>query len=191
MTDRRRTFVPVIGTGVAAGALAAVAATRPWVAGFDAARSRVPLPPDVAEAGEMPLASALSLVVLACWGVVLVTRGQIRRAVAGLGLLAAAGLLATVVTGFLTLPDRVAEAVLDTVATDTPGTGLTAWFWVAAVTTLASVAACALAVAWAPGWPEMGSRYDAPGRGSDEPPPGDRSNLDLWKSIDEGRDPTA
>ena len=37
------------------------------------------------DAGEMPLAAALGLVVLACWGVVLVTRGRVRRAVAVLG----------------------------------------------------------------------------------------------------------
>lgn len=192
MTERRRTFVPVAGLGAGAATLAVVAATRTWVEGFDAARSRVPLPPDVAEAGEMPLASALSLVLLACWGVVLVTRGRVRRAVAALGLVTAAGLGATVVAGFLTLPDRVSEAVRDAVATDTPGNSLTAWFWAAAVAALASLVATALAVAWAPQWPEMGSRYDAPGRGSDEASdPEDRSSLDLWKSIDEGRDPTA
>ena len=40
----------------------------------------------------------------------------------------------------------------------------------------------------------MGGRYDAPGA-SEEPvddvPPEERSNLDLWKQLDEGRDPTA
>jgi hypothetical protein len=37
----------------------------------------------------------------------------------------------------------------------------------------------------------MGTRYDAPGSGRDERPPEDRTSLDLWKSMDEGRDPTA
>jgi hypothetical protein len=36
----------------------------------------------------------------------------------------------------------------------------------------------------------MGSRYDAPGSDPVEVPPEEQTNLDLWKSIDEGRDPT-
>ncbi len=39
----------------------------------------------------------------------------------------------------------------------------------------------------------MGSRYDAPVTGS-EPAvvdPEDQSSLELWKAMDEGRDPTA
>jgi hypothetical protein len=36
----------------------------------------------------------------------------------------------------------------------------------------------------------MGRRYDAPGAAEPQPAPGERSNLDLWKAMDEGRDPT-
>ncbi len=197
---RRRTFGPVVLAGLAAGALGTVAANNAWVVDAGAPASGDPVPgiavPDtVAAAGEMPLALALSLVLLAAWGVVLVTRGRVRRAVSGLALLAAGGLLATVVTGFVTLEDRVADAILEQgAASDVPTTEFTAWFWAAAVAAVVSVVATALAVAWAPAWPEMGSRYDAPGAGpEDEPaevPPGERSNLDLWKSMDEGRDPT-
>ena len=39
----------------------------------------------------VPLAGALALVLLACWGVLLVTRARIRRVVAGLALLVAVG----------------------------------------------------------------------------------------------------
>lgn len=177
--------------GVAAGALTAVAAARPWVTAPD-------LPADpfdtVAGAGEMPLASALSLVLLACWGVVLFTRGGVRRATAGLGLLAAAGVAVTVAVGRATLPDDVAAAATEL----GPGAGgaataTTVWWWAAALGALGSVAATAAAVAWSPAWPEMGSRYDAPGAGADtgDVPPEERSPLDLWKSLDEGRDPTA
>ncbi len=52
-----------------------------------------------------------------------------------------------------------------------------------------SVVTTALAVWWVGHWPEMGSRYDAPG-GAGDAAPEDPSSLDLWKSIDEGRDPT-
>jgi len=194
-TDRRRTFLPVVGVGVLGGVLAALAGARAWVTGSDAAPAGTPLLPDTAEAGEMPLAAALSLVVLACWGVLLVTRGVVRRAVAVLSVMASLGLAATVVVGFTSLPDQVAEAMREAgAAGGTPGTELTAWFWVAAVSAVVLVVTGVLAVAWCPAWPEMGSRYDAPGA-ADEPagdvPTEERSNLDLWKQLDEGHDPTA
>lgn len=192
---RRRTFGPVVLLGLAAGALGAVAGSRPWFVD-PSAEAGEPVPgvevvDPVAAAGEMPLALALSLVVLAAWGVVLVTRGRLRRVVAGVALLAALGGVATVVVGFLTLGERVDEAILDrgpggdVLSTTSP------WFWAAAVAAVASLAAAALALAWAPSWPEMGRRYDAPGGPVHQPPPQERSNLDLWKSMDDGHDPTA
>lgn len=192
MAEPRRTFGPVVLLGVAAGILDAVASSRPWVVDAGGAdRSTDPLGL-VADAGEMPLAAALSLVVLACWGVLLVTRRSVRRVVAVLGLLAALGLAATVVTGAVTLPD----AVTDTMAEQAGGAGTfavetTAWFWAAAVGTLGSLVATVLAVRWVPHWPEMGARYDAPGAADEAVPPEDASSLDLWKAMDEGRDPTA
>ncbi len=70
------------------------------------------------------------------------------------------------------------------------------WPWLAGLGALASLVTTVLAVRWAPGWPEMGSRYDAPTAGggaaaADLVDPADRSSLDLWKAMDEGRDPTS
>jgi uncharacterized membrane protein (TIGR02234 family) len=188
--DRRRTFAPAVLVGLAAGALGAVAGSRPWVVDAEGAPDPLGL---VADTGEMPLAAALSLVVLACWGVVLVTRGRVRRAVAALGLLAALGLVATVVTGWLTLDQQVLDALAaQSAGDDTLAVSTTGWFWVAAVAALLSLAATAAAVRLAPGWPEMGGRYDAPGTAPGAgPEPEDASSLDLWKAMDEGRDPTA
>ena len=196
-TDRRRTFGPVALLGLGAGALSAVAASNPWVVDGDAAVAGDPVPgiavaDPVASSGEMPLALALSLVVLAVWGVVLVTRGRLRRTVAGLGLLSSTGLVATVVVGLLTLEDRVADAILERGhGSDVIAADFTGWFFAAAVGALASFAAAGLAVVWSPAWPEMGRRYDAPGASPAVVPPEERSHLDLWKSMDEGRDPTA
>ena len=194
MTERRRTLVPVAGAGLAAGVLLAVAATRPWFTAPDLDSDPFGT---IADAGEMPLASALSLVLLACWGVVLFTRGVMRRAAAGLASVAALGSLVTVVAGWVTVPDQVTDAVSESAllrGTDTVSTSATGWFWVAALTAVVSVVATALAVGWCAAWPEMGSRYDAPtGRAPAETTDttGERSHLDLWKSQDEGHDPTA
>lgn len=196
MAEPRQTFGPVLLLGVAGGTLAAVAGTRAWVAEAGSTAPATAL--TVAEGtGEMPLAGALSLVVLACWGVVLVTRRRVRRGVAVLGLVAALGLLATVVTAFLTLREQTLDALRarpvlsgqDAVT----GVAWTGWFWAAAVGTVLSVAATAAAVRLVPHWPEMGERYDAPGAA--EAAGGTRTdeatNLDLWKALDEGHDPTA
>ena len=189
MPEPRATFVPVVGLGLAAGTLAAVAGAQPWVVDTSLPAGSDPLGL-VADAGEMPLALALSLVVLACWGVLLVTRRAVRRVVAVLALLVAVGLVVTVVVGMFTLSDQVLEAVPEG-AGRTGDTAITGWAWAAAAGALLSVVSTALAVLWAGHWPEMGSRYDAPGgAGDSEAMPEDPSSLDLWKSIDEGRDPT-
>jgi uncharacterized membrane protein (TIGR02234 family) len=191
MPEPRATFVPVVGLGLAAGTLSAVASAQPWVEDPSLPAGSDPLGL-VADAGEMPLALALSLVVLACWGVLLVTRGMVRRVVSVLALLVAVGVVVTVVVGLSTLPDQVLEAVPPGTAPggDTGQTSITAWFWAAAVGALLTVVATVLAVRWVGDWPEMGSRYDAPGSDPVEVPPEEQTNLDLWKSIDEGRDPT-
>ncbi len=193
MTDRRRSFGPVVALGLASGALGAYAGSRPWFVD-PAADGPTPDPLDViVDAGSSPLATPVALVALASWGVVLVTRGRVRRAVAGLALVAALGVVATVIAGFLALPDAVADAVREGSARfdDVGGSATGPWFWVAAASGLVSVAATALAVAWCPQWPEMGSRYDAPGATAGDLPAEEQSHLDLWKSMDQGRDPTA
>ena len=191
MPEPRRTFAPVLGVGLAAGILVAVAGNRTWL-DYDDAATRAALDAVVGgvDAGQMPLATALALVVLACWGVVLVSRGGFRRAVAVLGAVAALGVVATVVSAWFLLPDqRVEPLALE--AGSMRGLSWTGWYWAAAVGSVLSVTATAAAVRWVPDWPEMGSRYDAPGAAERPQEAGeDQTNLDLWRSIDEGRDPT-
>jgi uncharacterized membrane protein (TIGR02234 family) len=184
----RRTFGPVVLVGLLAAALTAVASAKPWAE----LRGSTLVPHSVAESGRSPLAGALALVLLAAWGVVLVTRGRARRGVALLGLLAAAGVLICVVTGALQLTDTLTSAVRESPHTGaTVSAGRTGWLWVAGLGALLSVAATAAAVRWAPAWPTMSQKYDAPGGGpARRVEPESADSLDLWKSMDEGHDPT-
>jgi uncharacterized membrane protein (TIGR02234 family) len=190
MAERRKTFVPVTLLGLASGTLATVASNQTWVnvSGTVSGTFQTFTPALSANAdGRMPLAHALGLVVRAAWGVLLVTRGVFRRALAVLAVVAALGVVATVVAGHQTLPGSVRDDFTDQGIVNIP-THYTGWFWVAAGAAVVSLVATLLAVRLVRDWPEMGSRYDAPGAAPVEDP---ESSLEMWKAIDEGRDPTA
>ena len=70
---------------------------------------------------------------------------------------------------------------------------LGSWFWAAVAALPLAVVPALAAVRLVTGWPEMGRRYDAPAEAAPEPEksPEEQENLDLWKAMDEGRDPTA
>ncbi len=197
---RRRTFGPVVLLGLASAGLAAVAGTKAWVTGRSgsvdtSAGSAMTSALSLDVVGESPLAGALALAVLACWGVLLVTRGRFRRSVAGLALVGAVGLLVATVAEYWNLPDKLATALLEVSGTGTVDTGFTPWYAAALVAAVLNIAAGLAAVRLTPYWPEMGTRYDAPTGASDS---GDSAqaaapteNIDIWKALDEGRDPTA
>jgi hypothetical protein len=62
----------------------------------------------------------------------------------------------------------------------------TGWYLTALVAGVLS--AIVLVVAWlrSPGWPTMSTRYDAPAAAG----PVEPDETDLWKALDQGRDPT-
>ncbi len=164
-------FARTVLVGLASAGLAAVAATSVWAVQDTTGPARpVGRPVELAGSDLAPLAVPLTLVALASWGAVLVLRRRGRRVVAVLG--AVAALTAAVVTVV-----RVAAA---------EDVDRTAWPWVAAAA--ATVTGVALARAWvaAPGWPEMSSRYDRQAAQPARPQGPD----DLWRALDEGRDPT-
>ena len=180
--EKRRTwFGPVLLAGLATAALTAIAAGRPWfrVSGGDA----LPGTRAADRAADMPLALALSLVVLAGWGVVLVTRGRVRRAMAGAGLLAALGVVACVVAAPFSLPDQIRENVPG----GSSGTSVSPTGWYVTTAVAAALAVAVLVLAWrlSPLWPTMSSRYDAPASR-----PAGSDDTDLWKALDAGHDPT-
>ncbi len=195
----RSSFGPIVLLGLAAGALAAVAGSKPWVTGTSGdidtsvdSTSAMASILNIDGARESPLAAALALAVLACWGVLLVTRGLFRRGVAVLALVAAVGLAAATAEGFWSLPDKLADSLVEVSGTDTVSTSFTGWYAAALVGAVLSVVATLAAVLRVRSWPEMGTRYDAPGaRPSGEEAPVPTDNIDIWKALDEGRDPTA
>jgi uncharacterized membrane protein (TIGR02234 family) len=195
----RRTFGPVVLLGLAGSGFAAVAGHRQMLT--------VPESTLVAAGGlargvedrsvEFPLAGALALVALAAWGVLLVTRGVVRRVVAGLALLAAAGIGVVVVVGGFVQDDQAGDDLAVRLGLNAASIDVerTVWLWLALGCALVALVAAGLAVRLVPSWPEMGTRYDAPtGAGGVPESPGadpeERTNLDLWKSLDEGTDPT-
>jgi hypothetical protein len=163
----RSTFGPVVLLGLASSGLTAAASNQRWSTSDDPSAAFQP----IATGAESPLALSLGLAVLAGWGVLLILRGRVRRALAWLLALGSIGVTATVVTAHAQLAEQVHG-----------------WYWTALIASLISVAAAALAVRHVRSWPEMGSKYDAPGAAHAPPEP--ETPLEIWKAIDEGRDPT-
>ena len=192
---RRSTFGVAVLVGLAAGTAAAVAGNQAWVSLDDTGSGDVAFASAASVGGDLtaPPVTATALVLLASWGVVLVSRGRVRQAVAWLGLVAALAVLGFAVGAWLARPGEVA----DDLRTLDIAVGRTAWSYVGVLAGLAAVAASVLAVRRVRSWPEMGRRYDAPA-GSAEAvaatsrvtPVEEQSSLDLWKAMDEGRDPT-
>ena len=195
----RRTFAPVVLLGLAAGTLTGVAGTRPGVdvegdPGSGVTASVGLGGPEAAY--DLPLVTSLALVALAAWGVVLVTRGRVRRAVVAVALLGSVAALVATLAAWGSLPDELRTALEQVGAGDT-GVSRTGWYAAAVVGSLLLVLASGAALRLVPHWPEMGTRYDAPtgsaaGARSAAPtrPAEELSGLDLWRAIDEGRDPT-
>lgn len=185
----RRTFGPVVLVGALAGVAAAMAGTQPW---FDGAGSRSDATSGYAsglaltvDAADVPAVNALALVCLACWGVLLVSRGRFRRAVAVLGLLSALALGVAAVDAWLTVPDGLA-ADFEAMGISERDVSSTGWAWIGIAAAVLGVLTWGVATVLVRHWPEMGSRYDAP-----RPAPAAASEPDLWKVMDEGRDPTS
>jgi uncharacterized membrane protein (TIGR02234 family) len=185
MTDARRWFAPVVLLGVAGTGVCALAGAKPWATPDGEAGSTLV----DRTGGHVPLAAALGLVGLACWGVFLVTRARARRALAVLGVVVAIGLVSTAVVGRASALDSARQGTVDLDLTPT-GAHTTGWWWVALVGAVLALAASALAVRHAAGWPEMGSRYDAPTGPPTTQDPADLEDIDVWRAIDQGRDPT-
>ncbi len=184
----RRTLGPVALAGLAGSGLATVASTRVWFTPEQAPDG--PLVAGLTDTGgQAPLAVSLGLVCLAVWGALLVTRGRVRWLLTWLGLLAAGGLVATWAWAWWAVPD----ALRADLGTPDQVVATSGWYWLAGVGGLLATVAALAGVRLVRSWPEMGRRYDAPSSGAPaaDGDPAERSSLDLWRALDEGRDPTS
>jgi uncharacterized membrane protein (TIGR02234 family) len=183
--DGRRWFAPTVLAGIAGTGLVALAGAKPWASPDGGAGS----PLVDRSGGHVPLAAALGLAGLAGWGVLLVTRGVVRRLLAVLSVMVAVALVATAVVGRSSSLDSARHATVDLGRAPT-GAHTTAWWFVAVVCAVLALAASAYAVRYVSAWPEMGSRYDAPSRRPAPVDPAEMEDVDLWRAIDQGHDPT-
>lgn len=193
MPEVRGRLVPVVVAGLASGGLAAIAGNQDWASidrGGDATATAFSSAAASTLDATAPPVTALALVLLATWGVVLVSRGRARLAVTWLGLLAALGVVGFAVAAWLATPGNL----VDVRASVEVAASRTVWSYVGVLAALVASGTSVLAVRSVGRWPEMGRRYDAPGDGTAAPPPAvppeEQTNLDLWRAIDDGRDPT-
>lgn len=185
MAEGRSRFGPVVLLGLATAALASLAGNKPWVTSRQ--HPDLVLGPGVDTADKFPLAGAVALLLLATWGVLLVTRLRMRRVLAVLAVVESLGLLSCAVLGPAVVRTQIAKS-------SGAASHLGPWYWTFLVSSMLTLAAAVLAVRTVKGWPEMGARYDAP---TGEPSQvevdldGETGNRELWNAIDDGHDPTA
>jgi len=188
---RSRSFGPTVLVGLAGTTLASVAAARDWAHASGRA-SGVAVTAAAKGSESAPLALALGLVALAAWGVVLVVRTRARRVVAVVGALASAGVLAATVVAFGRAQDDASRALEARGATgDVSQAALTGWYWAALVGGALALLAFVAALRLAPRWPAMGTRYDAPATRVAQEQAAPATEQDMWRALDDGRDPTA
>lgn len=184
----RRLYGPVVLATLAAGGAVVLTSGRPW------ARTTVGgagVPDDalgVTGTQAVPLVAALGVVVVTAALGVLATRGLGRRIVGGLVITLGLGIVLLVATA----AEPLASAVDDAVAASPSFTGAnepgaverTAWRWVTLLCGVAVTALGVVVVRFASTWPGLSGRYEAP-RGTRED-----TDDDIWKALDDGRDPT-
>lgn len=188
MSASPRLFLPAISIGLGGSILVALAGSKPWTAVPRAAGMPVM---GTEELLKQPLAGSLGVLLVATWGVIVISGPTTRRVGALISLVIAVGVVATVVDGY-SLPTRVGTAFEGQAPTRT------AWIWVTLLGGVLVMAAAAMAFRFAASWPRMSSRYDSPVSSSAGAQPNQSdpisqsrdSQRELWDQLNQGVDPT-
>jgi uncharacterized membrane protein (TIGR02234 family) len=204
VTDRRGLLVAIV-VGLAAGGLALLGAGRPW-ATVEIAVPGVPSSTiETAGTSAVPWVGALTLVILAGALALVPTGGRVRRAIGVIVFLAAVGSAAGTLAAGSAIDDALREDLAESPASGgvddeavVASADHPAWRWLTLGGSAAGVLVGLLVTTQGHRWPTMGGRYEAPTpRRVDAAAPSDPSrsdgaeDADLWRALDEGRDPTA
>ena len=189
----RRLYVPVVLGTLAVGGIAFLAAGRTWAESEVKAEGLAAATVSVSGSDAQPLVPALALVVVTTALAILAAGPRLRRVIGGLtALVAVVGIVVVPRSGSGRLADALTSAAEKSPAYTGPASLGEASHGVWDLVTIAAFAAAlvlgVLTVRFGPQWPTMSSRYDAP---SARPQKEIRTDTDLWKAMDDGRDPTA
>ncbi len=189
-------YGPTLLLGLAGAVAVVVGVAKPWARATAHQSGLPPIQAQVSGADLAPLAGALGVVVLATFGAVIATRGRVRRGLGVLIVLAAAVVLVSALH-----PPGASGALRDALSAKGWAGGdlqteAAAWRWVALTGAIASVIAGTAISLYGDRWATMGAEYDAPGvttssersRGTGQAP---TTEAEVWRELDEGRDPTS
>lgn len=188
----RRLYGPSVLGAMATGGLTLLASSRTW-AHTKVEASGVPTASiDVSGSDAVALVPALALVIVAAALAVLAASLRIRRVVGMLIVVVAVIGIVVVLRAGGSLESAVDTAVKDSpafIGSNAPdAVAHSAWRWVAAVGFVLSALVGAVIIRFAGAWPTMGRKYDAPK--AHTPKEEIESEADIWKALDDGKDPT-
>ena len=188
----RRLYGPVVLGTLAAGGVAVFAASRTWAHATVTADGVPSAPIDVSGTDAVGIVSALALVVVAAALAVLAASARVRRGVGALVVLVSVIAVVVIITAAGALDDAVASAVHDSpafIGNNTPDeVSHGVWRWVCLVAFLAAASVGVVIARFGAYWPTMGRKYDAPA--AHTPVETIETEADIWKALDDGRDPT-
>jgi uncharacterized membrane protein (TIGR02234 family) len=187
----RRLYAPVVLGTLAAGGLAFFTASRTWAHARIAAEG---LPPDtvkVSGSDSQPIITALALVAVTAALAVLASSPRLRRIVGVFTVGVAIVAVAVVLFDASSVDEAMSKAVRASPAftgANSPTTHHTIWPVLTIVAFIGVAGLGAITARFGPVWPTLSSRYDAPRVRPSEAEP--QTDADMWKALDEGRDPT-
>lgn len=188
----RRLYGTSVLCTLATGGLAFFAASRTW-AHTSVEASGVPTASvDVSGADAVALVPALALVIVAAALAVLAASVRLRRAVGLLIVIAALIAIVAIARAGGDIGKAVQAAVHDSpafIGTNRPNAvSHSVWRWIAAAAFVLSAFVGVVITRFGALWPTMGRKYDAPkAHAATETA---ESEADIWKALDDGRDPT-
>jgi uncharacterized membrane protein (TIGR02234 family) len=188
----RRLYVPVVLATLAVGGLAFFAVGRTWAEAEVKADGLAPASVAVSGSDAQPLVSALAIVVVTAALAILAAGRRMRRVVGTLTVLVGVvGVIVVPRSGSGALADAVRSAAEKSPAYAGPSSlgdvSHAPWDLLTIAAFVLAAVLGVVTIRFAPHWPTMGSRYEAPTR---RPAVDDPSDTDLWKAMDRGDDPT-